>query len=394
MIDVLVCVRVEDAVLEFLTVLSREARDEAVVVLADPEVTVSLPPGTGLAERLALLAPHLRPPEEPRTPWPTTEELAARIGAAAAGREAAVWTHSPADNREARARLGRDTVRAAHGLSVRHAVGHSPYLQVISDEDVPLTPELAEAKREFVNLHGQELLAAGSPQYRIDTARVPASERFFRSEPAEADRLYALLASLGDDAAEVDDPWEFAASPYERARLDATLAWTVRHCPPGTAPLVEAGACEGALTRRLLAAGHRVHATEPNDRFRHRLTTALAGAEHLRVSADGLKELADGSGPRGPHLLIEMLYYGQDLALLDRLPADLVLLALEPEALRSTVRPWLAHTPHWEVADETVLVEPRIEAVCGGRAYLTKRGSHGLALRRRTPPPAAPLAPR
>ena len=51
-------------------------------------------------------------------------------------------------------------------------------------------------------------------------------------------------------------------------------------------------------TRRLLAAGHRVHATEPNDRFRHRLTTALAGAEHLRVSADGLKELADGSGPR------------------------------------------------------------------------------------------------
>ncbi len=86
MIDVLVCVRVEDAVLEFLTVLSREARDEAVVVLADPEVTVSLPPGTGLAERLALLAPHLRPPEEPRTPWPTTEELAARIGAAAAGR--------------------------------------------------------------------------------------------------------------------------------------------------------------------------------------------------------------------------------------------------------------------------------------------------------------------
>ncbi|MGW4373705.1 hypothetical protein ACWEJ7_08570 [Streptomyces albidoflavus] len=394
MIDVLVCVRAEDAVLEFLTVLSREARDEAVVVLADPEVTVSLPSGTGLAERLALLAPHLRPPEEPGTPWPAPGELAARIGAAAAGREAVLWTHSPADNREARARLGRDTVRAAPGLPVRHAVGHSPYLQVISDEDVPLTPELAEAKREFVNGHGQELLASGSPQYRIDTARVPASERFFRSDAAEADRLYALLASLGEDAAEVDDPWEFAASPYERARLDATLAWTGRHCPPGTAPLVEAGACEGALTRRLLAAGHQVYATEPNDRFRHRLTTALAGAENLRVAADGLKELADGSGPRGPHLLIEMLYYGQDLALVDRLPADLVLLALEPEALRTTVRPWLAHTPHWEVADETVLVAPRIEAVCGGRAYLTKRGSHGLALRRRTPPPEADRAPR
>ncbi|MFC7466745.1 hypothetical protein ACFQVA_02440 [Actinomadura keratinilytica] len=141
-----------------------------------------------------------------RAPLAAAGELAARIGAAVAGREAVLWTHSPADNREARARLGRDTVRAAHGLPVRHAVGHSPYLQVISDEDVPLTPELAQAKREFVNRHGQELLASGSPQYRIDTARVPASERFFRSEPAEADRLYALLASLGDDAAEVDDP--------------------------------------------------------------------------------------------------------------------------------------------------------------------------------------------
>ncbi|MFC7466744.1 hypothetical protein ACFQVA_02435 [Actinomadura keratinilytica] len=137
-----------------------------------------------------------------------------------------------------------------------------------------------------------------------------------------------------------------------------------------------------------------MYATEPNDRFRHRLTTALAGAEHLRVSSDGLKELADGSGPRGPHLLIEMLYYGQDLALVDRLPTDLVLLALEPEALGTTVRPWLAHTPHWEVADETVLVAPRIEAVCGGRAYLTKRGSHGLALRRRSSPSAAVRVPR
>ncbi|MFD6622605.1 hypothetical protein ACIPPN_24835 [Streptomyces diastaticus] len=391
MIDVLVCVRAEDAVLEFLTVLSREPRDEAVVVLADPDLTVTLPARAGTAERLALLAPHLRPPVQPPSSGP--RHLAERVRAATAGREATVWTHSPADNREARARLGRDTVRAAHGLPVRHAVGHSPYLQVVSDEDVPLTPELAEAKREFVNHHGQSLLASGSPQYRVDTARVPASERFFRSDPAEAVRLYALLASLGEDAAEVDDPWEFAASPYERARLDATLAWTGRHCTPGTEPLIEVGACEGALTRRLLAAGHRVHATEPNDRFRRRLTAALAAAEHVRVSAAGLKELADGAGPHGPHLLIEMLYYGQEPALIDRLPADLVLLALEPEALRATVRPWLAVSPHWEVTDETVLVPPRLEAVCGGRAYLTKRGSHGLALRR-TSPPTAGHAPR
>ncbi|MFD5025978.1 hypothetical protein [Streptomyces sp. NPDC058373] len=390
MIDVLVCVRAEDAVLEFLSVLSREPRDEAVVLLADPALTVTLPSGTGTAGRLALLAPHVRPAEDPPRSRPGGHDVAARIRKAAAGREVLVWTHSPADNREARARLGRDTARAAHGLPVRHAVGYSPYLQVVSDEDVPLTPELVAIKREFVNLHCSALLSSDSPQYRVDTSRVPASERFFRSRPDEAVRLYALLASLGEDAAEVDDPWEFAASPYERARLDTTLAWIGRHCPAGTAPLVEVGACEGALTRRLLAAGHQVHATEPNDRFRRRLSTALAGVERLAVSAAGLKELADGAGPRGPHLLIEMLYYGQDPALIDRLPADLVLLALEPEALRTTLRPWLAASPHWEVAEETVLVAPRVEAVCGGRAYLTKRGSHGLLLRRTGP--AAPTA--
>ncbi len=77
-----------------------------------------------------------------------------------------------------------------------------------------------------------------------------------------------------------------------------------------------------------------------------------------------------------------MLYYGQDLGLLDTLPADLVFVALEPAALATRLRPWLAASTGWEQVDETQLVFPAVESVCGGRAYLSKRGSVGVLLRR------------
>ncbi|MFK8844490.1 hypothetical protein [Streptomyces sp. Ac-502] len=67
----------------------------------------------------------------------------------------------------------------------------------------------------------------------VGTPRIPAAERFFGADPTERERLFALLASLGDEAAAVADPWEFATSPYETRRLDATAAWVRRHCPPG-----------------------------------------------------------------------------------------------------------------------------------------------------------------
>lgn len=177
------------------------------------------------------------------------------------------------------------------------------------------------------------------------------------------------------------DPWEFATSAYEAERLDTTVAWIAGHCPPGSGPLVEAGACEGALTTRLVDKGFTVHATEPNPVFRHRLAAHAGDGAHIH--AESLEDLAARPElPGAAYLLIEMLYYGQDLALLDRLPADLVFVALAPETLAARLTPWLEHTPHWEKADETPLVAPALEAVCGGRAYLSKRGSIGVLLRR------------
>ncbi|KOG59652.1 hypothetical protein ADK76_15995 [Streptomyces griseoflavus] len=396
MIEIVVVLRVEDAVLDFLSVLTDPdpGGGPAAVVLADRGDILTLPAGLPPAERLALLAPYVRSAEDDAAS-PGPDALADLVHRAAGGHSARVWTHSPADNRRSRGRVGRDTAIACAGLAdaagpsgsttvltVRHAVGYSPFLQFVSDLDRPLGRAQIAAKLDFVNTAAAALLDTPSPQFVVQTPRIPAAERFFTADPGERERLFALLASLDDEAAAVVDPWEFATSPYEARRLDATAAWVRRHCAPGGAPLVEVGACEGALTTRLAADGFSVYATEPNPHFRSRLAAGQDGTAAVQVGAEGLAELAK-SGPAGAaYLLIEMLYYGQDPALLDDLPTDLLFLALEPEALETRLRPWLAASAVWRTVEETRLVAPRVEPVCGGRAYLSKRGSVGLVLRR------------
>ena len=99
------------------------------------------------------------------------------------------------------------------------------------------------------------------------------------------------------------DPVEVAASPYEQERLDATVEWVRRHLDPIAGRVIEVGAHEGALTRRLVADGYSVDATEPNERFldataveRHRRrthpSTQLRGSRH-HGPADGVGVPAD-----------------------------------------------------------------------------------------------------
>ncbi|MFJ3834954.1 hypothetical protein ACWGHM_26315 [Streptomyces sp. NPDC054904] len=382
MIDIVAVLRAEDAVLDFLSVLADPRRTEVHVLCGETRAHLVLPPGTELRERLAVLARHVRPVDDTAAS-PGPEPLAALVQRAAAGRSARLWTHSPADNRRGRGVLGRDAALAGAGLPVRHAVGYSPFLQFISDLDRPLDGSQVTAKLDFVNRHCGHLLRSASPEQMLYTARVPATERYFEAQPGERDRLFALLSSLDDGAASVEDPWEFESSPYEAERLDATTAWIAGRLSPADGPLIEVGACEGALTARLGAKGFAVEATEPNTPFRDRLVARVG--DTAQVHPDGLEELA--ARPRLPgaaYLLIEMLYYGQDLDLLDTLPTDRVFVALEPEALATRLAPWLERAAHWEAAEEEVLVRPALEAVCGGRAYLSKRGSTGILLHRRT----------
>ncbi|MFD4116795.1 SAM-dependent methyltransferase [Streptomyces niveus] len=379
MIDIVVVLRAEDAVLDFLSVLTD---GESALVLADHGRTLAFPAGRSPAERLAEIARHVRPADDGAgSPGPGA--LAELVREAGGDRDARVWTHSPADNRRSRGKVGRDTAIGCAGGEVRHAVGYSPFLQVVSDIDRPLERELVATKLDFVNRACEHLLTEPAAEYVVQTPRIPATERFFHTDADERERLFALLASLDDEAASVPDPWEFGSSPYEKDRLDATAAWVLGHRGETGGSLVEVGACEGALTHRLVAAGRTVHATEPNPLFRTRLSEAVRGTESVRVSADDLAALTEEGSPRaGAHLLIEMLYYGQDLDLLDRLPTDHVFVALEPATMETLLRPWLAASATWREVESVRLVPPRVETVCAGRAYLIKRGSDGLLLRR------------
>jgi len=170
---------------------------------------------------------------------------------------------------------------------------------------------------------------------------------------------------------------EIATSPYERERLDATVEWVRRHLDPAAGRVIEVGAHEGALTRRLLADGYTVDATEPNELYLGRLRENVTG-DDVRIHPHSFEDLATTARLTGSaYLLVELLYYGQDLALLDRFPTDRLFVAMEAGELAR--QNWPAT---WSVEEELELVAPRLEPVAGGHAFLRKRGSRGVVLRR------------
>ncbi|MEU0478653.1 hypothetical protein ABZ260_05615 [Streptosporangium sp. NPDC006013] len=379
MTAVIAVLHAEDIALEFVSVLRDHAGQDVLVVVGQARASVTLPGGLSLRERLELLGPMVDPGGN-TADLPAPADVAALLGEA----PGEIWTHSPADHRIRRARFGWIVSRAVSSLSlpaVTCSVGDNPFLQTIPGTVTAITGAEAEVKIDFINRRAGGLLCSRVADRLVTTDRVPAVERFFTASAAQANRLYALISSLGDDAAVADDPWEFGRSAYEAERLDATAAWTARWCSPQDGPIVEVGACQGELTRRLAAKGYQVQATEPNAGFRARL--AERAEPGVEVLADSLEDLAaHGERPAAAYLLAEMLYYDQELALLDRLPTDLVLVALETGQLNERVWPWLREQSTWRVAERVELAPPTLESVCDGLAYLRKRGSRGLVLAR------------
>ncbi|MFI6498511.1 hypothetical protein [Nonomuraea typhae] len=368
---VLAVLHAEDVALEFVSVLNRHADEDVRVLVGVPAAELVLPGGLPLHERLELLAPWIEPGRN-TADAPQPEWLAEHLPPGTR-----VWTHSPADHRMRRGRFGWTVARVAG--SVTCAVGDSPHLQILADRAVTLDRAQTAAKISFVARHGGALLDSKVADRLVTTDRVPAVERFFHVWQEEADRLYALTASLGDEAALADDPWEFRGSPYEAGRLDATAAWVARWAAPDDGPVVEVGACEGALTARLLAKGYTVRATEPNPLFRQRLERE----QGIVALPDSLEDLAaHRAHPARIYLLAEMLYYGQDLDLLHDLPAEMLLISLSGERMADTLWPWVRSQDVWRVTDRRELAAPALETVCDGLAYVRKRGSKGLALTR------------
>lgn len=335
------------------------------LVIADRGAYLKLPAAVPLAGRLAPLAELLATTGAGDKPWSSgaaAEAIALETGDVAA----TIWTHSPADPRERRGRWGVDLAGLVRA-PVKHAVGNTRSFEWITDLDERLDQPLIDAKLDFVNTHSPDLVE------NDDSWRVPSIERFFVSDPEERARLFALTAS------DAEEPWESITSQYENERLDATAAWVRSHLDPAAGRVIEVGACEGALTRRLLQDGYSVDATEPNPTSLSRLREAVEGHGDSRVHPHSFEELTTTRRLTGSaYLLIELLYYGQDLGLLDRFPTDRVFVSMDPAELAERTWP-----PGWSVEEELDLALPRFEPVVGGRVYLSKPGSRGLLLRRR-----------
>ncbi|MFI5711096.1 SAM-dependent methyltransferase [Kribbella sp. NPDC051620] len=376
MIDVVAVTRSEDVVVDFLSVLDPGSGREVHLVIADRGAYLKLPAGVPLAGRLAPLADLLQTSGEgakPFSPGSAADAIALETGDVAA----TVWTHSPADLRSGRRRWALDLANAVQA-PVRHAVGDGHSFQWKTDLDVRLEQPLIDAKLDFVNTHCADLLLLGEEdENALLTRRIHSVERFFDAGREERARLFALTSRTSSDAAIVPDPWEFATSAYEIERLDATAAWVREHLDPAAGRVIEIGACEGALTRRLLTDGYTVDATEPNPIFLARLHENVEG--DVRIHPHTFEDLTTTRRLTGSaYLLIEMLYYGQDLTLLDRFPTDRLFVSMDPKVLAHQVWP-----STWSVEQELDLVTPRFETVINNRAYLRKPGSRGILLRRR-----------
>lgn len=376
--NVVVACYPEDVATEFLSVLDNSPDEPLLVVLAVAGATLALPRGSAAA-RLAELEPHVDA-LTPATAMVDAPRLASALRAAVDS-GTVVWTHAPADVRGDRARVGWLTALSCTGSRVLHAIGMSVHYQFMSDVAVPLSISQVGLKLAFLATCASGLVSDERSPRHIGTEAVAACERFVRLSPAEADRIYALLHSMDDESSVTRDPWDFRCSEYERERLAQTARWVRRHVAPGGL-LVEAGSCEGALTVRLLEDGHRIIASEPNHRFRERLVAAVQ--ERAEVMACSLEQFADGGAvPAAAYLLIEMLYYVADLSILERLPTDLLFLAVNDEEMRARLQPWLAASSGWEFVERVELVTARIDFVCADRAYRRKEGSVGMLCARR-----------
>jgi hypothetical protein len=175
----------------------------------------------------------------------------------------------------------------------------------------------------------------------------------------------------------VSDPWAFETSPYEQERYDRTcavLAHIVKEGPLSS--IIEIGACEGAMTRRLrtLFPSAKVTAVEVNPDFARRLRARLGQDPAISVVEASVVEI-----PLSADLLClaEVLYLVPDryMDLLGRLKAHYLLTSYTGD-FDERVSEGLRRYGWRNIVTEQVL--PRFEPVDGSASFLIIRrpGSH------------------
>ena len=131
-------------------------------------------------------------------------------------------------------------------------------------------------KLDIINRVYAEAVTLATEDDHLSVAEVTGVEAFVPARFPEVTQARALTSL--EIRSDIPNLWAFETSPYEQERYDRTcavLADAGKECAP--ASILEIGACEGVMTRRLrtLFPGAKIYAVEVNPVFARRLRESL-----------------------------------------------------------------------------------------------------------------------
>jgi hypothetical protein len=180
-----------------------------------------------------------------------------------------VYTHSPLEAHAHHRDVALAASRCFREIWVRSCGGYAAEAHVLSRSAFG-------QKLEIINSsYAQEMMLAADDEH-FSSAAVAGVEAFVPTHFPEV--IQALVHTTPGIRTEISDVWAFLTSPYEQERFDRTCA-VLAHVAGACAPtsILEIGACEGAMTRRLrmLFPSARIRAVEANPVFLSRLRQSL-----------------------------------------------------------------------------------------------------------------------
>jgi len=246
----------------------------------------------GAARALVLSLPNVQPGRLP------IAILASRL--TALGPYSRVYTHSPLEKYAQHRDVALAASQAFDEIWVRSEAGFAAEAHVLS--------RIAfKQKLDMVNsIYPQQITDSVDDDQRC-RAEVIGVEAFAPARFADVVRAFTYASQ--EICPDVPDVWAFETSPYERERYNQTCA-LLAHLSRGVSPasILEIGACEGAMTRRLRALfpSAKIRAVEANPIFARRLREAVGNDPDTEIIEASLLDVPLSADLV---LLAEVLYF-------------------------------------------------------------------------------------
>jgi LmbE family N-acetylglucosaminyl deacetylase len=282
-----------------------------------------------------------------------------------------VYTHSPLEAHAHHRDVAVAASRCFHEIWVRSCGGYAAEAHVLS------RPAFAQ-KVAIINSNYAPEMRLTTDHEHFSSAAVAGVEAFVPTHFPEV--IQALAHTMPGIRTDISDVWAFQTSPYEKERFDRTCAVltpVAGACAPTS--ILEIGACEGAMTRRLrmLFPSARIRAVEANPVFLSRLRQSLGDDPNTDIVEASVLEVPLSADLV---LLTEVLYLVPEHVtdILARVQAKYLLTAQNTNFDEPVSR--LLHRFGWQTI-VSLQVAPRFEPVDGrDSCFLVRRSGSQITL--------------